>query len=421
MGKKRTWLVGGVVAVVVLLVVGVGWWWLSDDSVLWTEEFQVTDVLAASGDRAIVKVEDDRYPRILDLRNGDMGNGLQLRVHAVVSLDDTGSGLGWDGGGLVAWDARGRTVWWESAGNDGYVAAITPDTVVLNLCEGNYGDGGPATLVGLRRADGSEAWRGESGCGEEWKSVPPVVVDVDEYPGRLRLLDADTGAVVTDRPVAAATWSPGGQVIAHDGDEMWALSAEGRELWRTGRSASPCPGRYGIFGSLFYGVYPYVYCTSDGAGEVTALIDPNSGDGRELTVEPNEVSAIIGLGYLGDSVRLDEGEQDDPTRRWAITLEGDVLVAEDWMTGERQWTRETGDLSCTGLTLPVDATWRYGTVLLHCGGEDGGEPTDAWLLDFRTGEVVAHTARDEEDGLYPLPAARALVARNGTTDLIGRG
>jgi len=217
--------------------------------------------------------------------------------------------------------------------------------------------------------------------------------------------------------VQAAIWTVGGRVVAHDRDQMWALSPEGRELWRTESSASVCSGGYGIFGKLVWGTFPYVYC-ANGHDDVTALIDPKTGDERELTVEPVEVSAIVGPDILGEADQLTEGEAADPTKGWAITREGGALVAADWMGGKRHWTRETDDdLSCDELTLPADAEWRFGTVLLRCGTGEG-----AWLLDFRTGEVLAHTGYDEGDEFYPLPGGRTLAIRaDGTTDLVGRG
>lgn len=416
MTGKRGWLVGVVCAVVVVLVGG--WWLLSDsDDVLWTRDIPATGVLAATGDRALVTIEEGAGDtRIVDLRTGDT-TSLEAPVNRAVSLDGTGGGIGLTDGALVRWDERGRFVWRVPTGEVGYVAAITPDTVVVKVCEGRYGYEGPASLIGVRRADGSAVWRADSLCSELWTSIPPVVVDVGTQPGQLRLRNADTGAVVTSRPVKAAIWTAGQRVVAHDRDQMWALSPDGRELWRTESSASDCPGGFGVFGKLVYGVFPYVLCeNADDLG--TALIDPETGGGRKLSAAPVDVSAIVSPEFLGESDQLTEGEEADPTKGWAITREGGALVASDWMSGKRHWTRETDDdMSCDELALPADAEWQYGTVLLRCGTGEG-----AWALDFRTGDVLAHTGYDEGDEFYPLPGGRTLAIRaDGTADLVGRG
>jgi hypothetical protein len=414
----------GVGAVVVLLAAGVGWWQLSavdDDTPVWTRDFAVAEVLVAHRDKALVTTKQDGPARILDLGDGDLTE-LATPVHHAVSLDATGGGLGHGENELVSWDGRGRTVWsWGPFGDNGYVAAITPATVVVKICAGRYGYEGPATVIGLRRDDGSEVWRQKSLCNEVWTSLPPVVIDFDQERDRLRMLDADTGAEVTSQPAKQAVWSPDGQVVAHDGDRMWALSPEGRELWRTAPQP-PCSDGYGIFGETIFGVYPYVFCERPAGGRPapTALVDPDSGTLRELGGGPTDVRSIVGAGFLGPGKRLAEHEEDDQTARWAVTLHRRTLVAADWITGKRAWTRELDEFpSCAELTLPTNAIWRYGTVILRCNGGTDGEPT-AWILDLRTGAILGHAEYDETWSYFPLPGGRALVSRpDGSTDLVG--
>jgi hypothetical protein len=425
--SRRGRLFVSVGAVAALLAVGVGWWQLSDvddDAAVWTRDFTVAEVLVAYRDKALVTTKKDGPARILDLEDGHLTE-LEIPVHYAVSLDATGGGLGHAENDLVSWDGHGRAVWsWGPFGDNSYVAAITPETVVVKNCEGRYGYDGPATVIGLRRDDGSEVWRGKSLCNEAWTSLPPVVIDFDRQRGRLRMLNADTGAAVTSQPAKQAIWSPGGKVVLHDGNRMWALSPEGRELWRAATPAPPCSDGYAIFGETIFGSYPYVFCEEPiGSRELTtALVDPDSGKLRELDGGAADVRSIVGAGFLGPGKRLAEREEDDATGRWAITLHGTTMVAADWITGKRAWVREMdGFPSCAELTLPANAIWRYGTVILRCDGGTDGEPT-AWILDFRTGSMSTHADYDEQWSYFALPDGRALVSRpNGPTDLVGGG
>lgn len=403
-----------VTAAVVLAALGTwGVWSLlrsASDEVRWTLDTAYDDVLAVTSDVVVVRRghEPGHSPRVVDLASGDVVTELPRAVQSVTAVSPSGAGVGRMSGRVVRWDASGEITWNKGAvslpaqGRLAETSALTPQTVVVHVCRGDYADHGPGTLLGLRRDDGEVAWSANATCEDEWGPLPPVVVDWNGT-SRLVVRNADSGETALRTTADDAAWVPGG-VVWRRGDTLQAMSPHGDRLWKRGWPDARCNGEPGALRSR--GAYVLVHCAESDA---RVLLDPVDGQLRgfpplgDTSSEPLYAPPGPLLSRWADG---NWAEGVGRARRWDFDAAGDgtIRVAADVMTGERQWRRQLDRYQRC-----ADEVTGYGTTVMRCepagGDESAGERIV--VLDAETGEVTG--TYEPATVLSPLPNGSALL------------